>query len=120
MKRKYSIGFLLALIFCVICLTAAYQLAYDHAKKEYAASRNEKDKKQEAVPTKGTVSKNDGYYLKEENGYITVYLGDEETLFELTNIKTELLPSELQKEVKHGKKVPTLQELYGFLENYSS
>lgn len=120
MKRKYSIGFFVAVVFCMVFLIVAYQAAYNHAKAEYKAKQNEENKKQESIATKGIATKNDGYYLIEENGYVTVYLGDRETLFELTNIKIELLPKELQKEVACGKKISTLEELYGFLENYSS
>ena len=51
---------------------------------------------------------------------MVVYLGDHETIYEMTEIPLEALPEMVQEEVKAGKFVETARELYGFLENYSS
>ena len=76
--------------------------------------------KEESVTTKGTAEKNEGYYLCELEGYVVVYLGDHETIYEMTEIPLDALPETVQEEVKDGKFVETARELYGFLENYSS
>ena len=60
------------------------------------------------------------YYLVEEFGYINIYLKDKETIYEFTDIRIEDLPQDLQDEICTGKGVTTEQELYDFLENYSS
>lgn len=60
------------------------------------------------------------YYLIEEFGYVNIYLADKETLYEYTDIAIGLLPEELQQEICLGKAVAGEQELYDFLENYSS
>lgn len=60
------------------------------------------------------------YYLIAENGLVTVYYSDESTVYEYTNITTEDLPEELKEEILKGKYIKTLDELYNFLENYSS
>jgi hypothetical protein len=65
-------------------------------------------------------SDNYRYYMIEEGGFITVYYIDKSTVYEYTNISLESLPSELQEEVKVGKYIFDLNELYNFLENYSS
>src|SRR5699024_4859841 len=60
------------------------------------------------------------FLLKVENGCITVYDKESGEVFEHTNIPLETLPQELQAEVLLGKTLSGDQELYSFLENYSS
>ena len=54
------------------------------------------------------------YYLVEEFGYVNIYLS------EYTDITIDSLPEELQLEICTGKGIASEQELYDFLENYSS
>ena len=54
------------------------------------------------------------------HGYVAVYLYDRETIYELTDISMDSLPSDVKSEVEKGKYIQTTKELYGFLENYSS
>ena len=78
-------------------------------------------KKQEnVIETKGSAQKEEGYFIKEKDGYIIVYLSDEKTVYEYTTIEIQYLPERIQEEVKKGKKADTIGEVYGFLENYSS
>lgn len=60
------------------------------------------------------------YYLVEEFGYVNIYNADQETIYEYTEISIGDLPQELQEEICTGKGVLSEQELYDFLENYSS
>lgn len=60
------------------------------------------------------------YYGYVENGYITIYLEDKETVYDYTNIKLKVLPYDLQQQMITGKKFNGLLELYEFLETYSS
>ncbi len=60
------------------------------------------------------------FVLCEEDGYITVYCADRETIYESTDIKVKTLSQELQKEIKTGKPIYSEQELYNFLESHSS
>ena len=55
-----------------------------------------------------------------ENGCVVVYEKADNTVFEYTDIPLEALPKDLQAEVLLGKDLKTLDELYSFLENYSS
>lgn len=61
-----------------------------------------------------------GYYLKEREGYVIVYLSDGSTVYETTSIAVKLLPEELREEILRGRYLKSQEELYGFLENYSS
>lgn len=117
MKKRYCIGFSVAVFIFVFFLGVGYQFSY-----QYVINRQEARMKQEedAVTTKGEAQKNEGYYLKELNGYVAVYLSDKETLYELTEISLNGLPKEVQEKVRIGKFVKTMREVYGFLENYSS
>ena len=49
-----------------------------------------------------------------------VYLSDQSTIYEFTDIVFDTLPKEVQTNVKQKKYVKTEEELYAFLENYSS
>lgn len=60
------------------------------------------------------------YYLIAENDYVTVYYIDKSTVYEYTNIVVGELPDDLKTEIRNGKYISTLDELYSFLENYSS
>ena len=60
------------------------------------------------------------FLLKVEDGCITVYEKETGEVFEHTNIPLESLPQELQAEVLLGKTLEGNEELYSFLENYSS
>ena len=60
------------------------------------------------------------YYLTEEEGKVQVYKGDKETLYEPTEIAVDQLPENLQKEIQTGKYLDSEEDLYNFLENYSS
>lgn len=117
-KRKLIISiFILAILVC-----AAYNMSYRMSLTDY---------KEPAVPTKDTeppaAKANAGdpdpvcqYYLKEEDGYVNVYMNDRETLYENTTIRLESLPYGLKAEIQEGKYLKDDRELYNFLENYSS
>lgn len=119
-SKKYSIWFLTASLVIMVLIAGAYQLSYsaavDRQKEEI-----ESDLKQDSVQmTEGNAEKNNGYYLMQRDGFVIVCLQDKKTVYEYTSIEVTELPVTLQNEIKNGKYVESLQELYGFLENYSS
>ena len=60
---------------------------------------------------------------RERLGYLPQELPETEkkkTVYEYTDISLEGLPENLQKEIQNGKYIETSENLYGFLENYSS
>ncbi|MCL2719068.1 MAG: hypothetical protein FWE14_09855 [Lachnospiraceae bacterium] len=61
-----------------------------------------------------------GYYLINDNGLVTVYLSDLKTVFMNTSIEFHSLPAVLQEEIMFSKYVEGQEELFGFLEAYSS
>lgn len=107
MNRKYGIGFLIGIIIIMVLFIIAYNFSYSRAKEENERARSE-------------TKLEEGYYIKEIDGYVTVYLADEATVYEYTSILVKELPVSIQQEIKEGIKVNTLGEVYGFLENYSS
>lgn len=61
-----------------------------------------------------------GYYLMVADHFIVVYREDKQTLYMNTDILLENLNDTLQAEIMQGKYVETEEELYNFLESYSS
>lgn len=61
-----------------------------------------------------------GFYLMVQDHFIVVYEEDRSTLFMNTDILLERLPDSLQREIMEGKFVVSEEELYLFLESYSS
>lgn len=121
--RKYSIGFVIIGLIVLFLISGAYQISYRAAMEraeEEKVTESQTAQVQESVSADGEAMKNDCYYLQEKNGYVVVYLSDKETVYEYTSIEVEHLPESLQNEVKNGKYIKDIEELYGFLENYSS
>lgn len=124
MKRKYMIGFFSTLCFLFCLLTAGYQISYRRAVDRQAGN-TQKLQTAESLPAEGEAVKEEetqeeGYYICELNGYAAVYLSDRTTLYELTDIPVSDLPDEIRNSLSEGKYAATEEELYAFLENYSS
>ena len=109
MRRKYSIGFLALTIVIVFLLIFVYKISYQKALLDMEAELLEEYTDLEEC-----------YYIKGTDGYVTVYLADGETVYEYTSIPMNELPESIQEELKDGKKVYSIRQVYGFLENYSS
>lgn len=95
--------------------------AQEQAQEERTAQ--EQPERAEASAAPDSVVNDTGsheYYLVEEDGRVTIYRLEGQTLFEYTGITVDSLPEELQGEIAHGKRVSGEKELYDFLENYSS
>lgn len=60
------------------------------------------------------------YVVMEEEGFLTVYLDNTDTVYMYTGIVSSTLPMELQEEISNGKAFSNLEDLYRFLESYSS
>lgn len=121
MKTRYIIGFSAVFFIFFLLLTAGYRMSYEHVMEKQAV----KDEilGTESIAAEGDAVNNDDngkYILRELQGYVAVYLEDEKTIFEITDIPVSTLPQEVQQEVAEGKKIESVSELYAFLENYSS
>lgn len=120
-NKKYSIGFVIVGLVLLLLISGAYQFSYQAAleraeEEKYTEIEDSKD----SVATEGEATRNGCYYLFEKNGYVVVFLDDKETVYEYTSIEVDDLPEEVKSEIKNGKYIPNIEELYGFLENYSS
>lgn len=109
MKRKYSIGFLILTILIILLFIFIYRISYHKAMLEMEEEIIEELTDMEEC-----------YYIKGTDGYVTVYFADKETVYEYTSIPVKELPESIQNEIKDGKKLYNLGQVYGFLENYSS
>ncbi len=110
MRKIYSIGFFILTLAIIVTLSFAYRISNQRVKDEA---------KQEAK-AKTHVETETCYYIKEKDGYVIVYKGDEKTVYEYTSILVESLPDDIKDLLKKGIKVDSLSQIYGFLENYSS
>lgn len=111
MKNKYGIGiFVLLFMFIYLISYGAYHEAFNKENSSKNKSSNE------------LIQPNhmSGFYLYEKNGYVVVYESDKITPFEYTNILYEDLPDLMKQEIRNGKYMKNAEELYGFLENYTS
>ncbi len=110
MRKIYSIGFFVLTFAMIVAFSFAYRISNQRIKDEV--------KQEQKAKTQGEIESY--YYIKEKDGYVIVYEGDQETVYEYTSISVKSLPSETQKLLKKGIKVDSLSQIYGFLENYSS
>lgn len=62
----------------------------------------------------------ESFYLMVADHFIVVYEEDRSTIYMNTDILLDLLPDSLQREIMEGKYVASEEELYLFLESYSS
>lgn len=60
------------------------------------------------------------FYLVNEKNYVVVYCDDLRTVYMNTNISLDSLPDALKQEIIQNKYIATEEELYNFLESYSS
>lgn len=60
------------------------------------------------------------YVIVDEEGYLTVYRKDFKTVYLKTNISYWSLEKEMRERISQGYLIKDVQELYDFLENYSS
>lgn len=127
MNKKYGIGFFVIAFAVVLILSGAFQLSFYKAKEKSIQNHESTGTENltstdshESVEAEGQAMKEDCYYLMEVNGYIVVYLSDKKTPYEYTDIMYDELPPVLREEIRNGKYLDGTDELYGFLENYSS
>ena len=137
MNSKYRIGFLCAGAAFFLFITLAYKMSYEYSMDrhmEKLSQRKEETEnedvqkadgigKTESIAAEGEAVKGGakkGFYLKELHGFVVVYLEDKKTIYEFTEIPLSDLPEEVRQEIAQGKQIATAEELYAFLENYSS
>ena len=118
MKRQMSVS-----IFLAILLIALAWL--------YIKFSNETQPKNETITTENDISKEQSitinqsyitcpYYIKEADGRLVVYLSKNKEIYMETGIESITLPSEILDKLETGIFFETEEDLYDFLESYSS
>ena len=64
--------------------------------------------------------KEEKYYVKVSGEYLSVYFSDTDRLYFETSLKVSDLPEYLREDAVNGISFSSLENLYSFLENYSS
>lgn len=120
MKTRYIIGFSAVFLLFFLLLTAGYRISYEHVMDKQAVKDEITGTESIAAEGEAVNSDDEVYILRELQGYVAVYLEDEKTIFEITDIPVNTLPEEVQQELAEGKRIESVSDLYAFLENYSS
>ena len=124
MRSRYIIGFFAVFLIFALLHSAGYKMTYDRVAERQTAREENTDAR--SITAEGEAvqetedGKEEGYYLCELQGFVVVYLKDRETIYEFTEIPVSDLPEEVQQEIVSGKYISSQEELYAFLENYSS
>lgn len=133
MRRKCSIRLLLfgVMVTAALSLSAGFfagtqknwenyeeRIALLQKQNETLLAQQEAEKKNIAESLK--VVEPYEYVLLAEDGFVAVYHTDRKTRYASTDILIEELPKELQEEISEGKFIGSEEQLYNFLENYSS
>lgn len=119
MKRRYVIGLFVIMLLAAL-LDIGFYTSYHLSRLESVPESVSEPEAEPILPADGTAEKNTGYYLAAQSGYVIVYLGDRQTIFQYTSILLDDLPDEIQSEIEEMKYMRSTKELYSFLENYSS
>lgn len=61
-----------------------------------------------------------GFYAKSFNGLIVILKSDQKTVYEYTQISLASLPEDMRDDILNGYYLETEEELYSFLENFTS
>lgn len=118
MKRQMSVSIFLAIL--VIALAWLY-IKYN----------NEIQPKNETITTENNVSKEQSitinqsyitcpYFIKENDGRLVVYLTKTQEIYMETGIESERLPIDIKEKLETGIFFENEEDLYDFLESYSS
>lgn len=80
----------------------------------------DREKEEAEEPTRETGTEAYEFLLVDNDGYVAVYALPENEIYEYTDVILDVLPEELKEEVRQGKYLKNEEELYNFLENYTS
>lgn len=117
MKVKLYFGITIAAVVAYSLLTIGYHYRYQVAKEKAQLPKNPIH---ESVEADGYSTKNEGFYLRNQNGFIVVYLSDNKTVYEYTSISIDSLPQNIKEQLTEGIFIESEEALFGFLENYTS
>ena len=117
MKRQISISIFLAIL--VIALTWLYiKFSNDTQLHDNGVLTKENSQENSLEISQEYVSFE--YYVKDDNGRLVVYEAKTQAVYAQTGIETDTLPMELQANLDAGIFFQSEEDLYNFLESYSS
>jgi hypothetical protein len=128
MKRKLSICFF-AMGFLAVCVIAAFGInsrllrksQEQEMKPNTVETQSAQERETEAdIPVNQISRPEYKYIIFSEDGELVVYYADNTTVFFNSGIREESLPEELKERLWAGISFASEEELYEFLENYSS
>lgn len=135
MEKKYSIRlfFIGSIVVAICCLGVGFLVGTQKNWKNYEKritrlqqqnatllAQQELNQEEKKLSESLNVVEPYKYVLLVEDGYVAVYYTDQKTLYAATDIRIEVLPEDLQEEISEGKFFRNEEQLYNFLENYSS
>ncbi len=91
----------------------------DETKENSTASTQKSSTDNTTVESMNNL-KEEKYYVKVSGEYLSVYFSDTDRLYFETSLKVSDLPEYLRKDAVNGISFSSLENLYSFLENYSS
>ncbi|HCT92175.1 MAG TPA: hypothetical protein DF613_12485 [Lachnospiraceae bacterium] len=119
MNHRFSrIGFFVFWLAMTVLMFGLVGLTFGNERKE--KKKSETTEVREALQTTASAAvTGESFQLVEENGYVTV-VDQGGAVYEYTDISLAHLPDVLQDEIRQGKRMSSILEVYSFLENYSS
>lgn len=89
---------------------------------QVSSSESRTKEQSSAEETDEPVSEAEAYQfiLVDNDNYVAVYQLPENEIYEYTDVIMDVLPAGLQEEIRRGKYLRNEEELYNFLENYTS
>ena len=96
------------------------QRGVELVETETPQTENENETVAAEPDTEDVVEETYEYVLVDHNNYVAVYQLPERTIYEYTDVIMDVLPEETREEIRKGKYLRNEEELYNFLENYTS
>lgn len=126
MMRKVNgirIFFVLTVIFVIGCYQAVdfqNKAAQEKSAKEEQLRQTVRETETELEMLPVVRMQDYKFVIVEEADYLTVYFADRKTVYEYTAIRYSDLEDSLRQKIRQGYCIENEEELFGFLENYST
>ena len=122
MKQKYSICIFISLIliFVVIILFTTADKTKNNTTEQSKMQETESQESNEEAVYSSKTEESYQYIIFDVDGHLLVYYADNCTVFFDTGIQTKNLSEDMKSALEKGIRFQTEEELYEFLENYSS
>lgn len=92
----------------------------DRVSAAGSGTDSQNQKENGSGPAEETAAEKFEFILVNNDNYVAVYRLPENEIYEYTDVIMDVLPAELQEEIQNGKYLRNEEELYNFLENYTS